>query len=218
MNDLKKYIYIHKNLLSDDDCDQLIELFEKSKNKFVEKSANYQTNKINQSGGVLYSVQPEDDEFIICHNKTSKMIEYYSEYLKKQQYIYWQPLISSFKYSHNYRLIKYNNGSFIHDHIDWGLRSNLSGSCTLNLNDDYEGGEFRFFGGEYKIPLMRGDGLIFPAATFYIHGTEKVTSGQRYCVNSFLGYHSERENKSYFNHQISEKYEEFYLKGEGAYE
>jgi hypothetical protein len=39
--------------------------------------------------------------------------------------------------------LEYDVGQFIEDHSDIG--SNIRASCTLNLNEDYEGGDFRFF-------------------------------------------------------------------------
>ena len=54
-------------------------------------------------------------------------------------------------------------------------------SLTINLNDDYEGGEFRFFGGQVKVNLSAGE-----AIPLWIHGTEPVTKGARYTINCFL--------------------------------
>jgi predicted 2-oxoglutarate/Fe(II)-dependent dioxygenase YbiX len=48
------------------------------------------------------------------------------------------------------------------------------------------GGDFSFFNGNYKIKLGCGDALIFPAGLHWVHGVEKITSGNRYSTNSFL--------------------------------
>ena len=59
-------------------------------------------------------------------------------------------------------------------------------SIVAVLNDDYEGGEFRFFGGLEKVSLSTGEAMLFPAEPLWIHGTEPVTKGARYTINCFL--------------------------------
>ena len=84
----------------------------------------------------------------------------------------------------NIRILKYEEGQYIKDHAD--VTRNIRASCTLNLNEDYEGGEFRFFNGQEKISFKTGDALIFPAEPIWIHGTEPITKGVRYSINCFL--------------------------------
>ena len=84
----------------------------------------------------------------------------------------------------NIRIIKYEKGESIKDHTD--VDQTIRGSLTINLNDDYEGGEFRFFGGQVKVTLSTGEAMLFPAEPLWIHGTEPVTKGARYTINCFL--------------------------------
>jgi len=84
----------------------------------------------------------------------------------------------------NIRIIKYEVGQQIKDHSDVG--STIRGSLTINLNDNYEGGEFRFFGGQVKVSLSAGEAMLFPGEPIWIHGTEPVTKGVRYAINCFL--------------------------------
>ena len=55
----------------------------------------------------------------------------------------------------NIRIIKYEVGQQITDHSDVG--ETIRGSLTINLNDNYEGGEFRFFNGQVKLNLSEGE-------------------------------------------------------------
>jgi predicted 2-oxoglutarate/Fe(II)-dependent dioxygenase YbiX len=82
------------------------------------------------------------------------------------------------------RILKYDKGQFIKDHCD--VNGSIRASCTLNLNEDYEGGEFRFFNGQIKHSFKTGDAMIFPAEPIWIHGTEPITKGARYSINCFL--------------------------------
>tara|TARA_R110000751_G_scaffold260997_2_gene360359 strand:- start:1078 stop:1692 length:615 start_codon:yes stop_codon:yes gene_type:complete len=86
--------------------------------------------------------------------------------------------------SQNIRILKYKKGQCIKDHTDVDHRTRAS--CTLNLNEDYEGGEFRFFDGQIKEVFKTGDAMLFPAEPIWIHGTEPVTKGTRYSINCFL--------------------------------
>ena len=59
-------------------------------------------------------------------------------------------------------------------------------ACTINLNEDYEGGEFSFFSGKELYTFKTGDSIIFPAEPIFIHGTKKIKKGTRYSINCFL--------------------------------
>jgi len=85
---------------------------------------------------------------------------------------------------HKYRLMKYEKGAWIHPHVDHG--DGIYGSCTINLNDDYEGGDFAFWGGKHKVKLGIGDVMIWPADYFWVHQVEEITEGTRYSANTFL--------------------------------
>jgi len=84
----------------------------------------------------------------------------------------------------NIRILRYQEGENIKDHSD--VADNIRASCTINLNEDYEGGEFRFFNGQIKEKFKTGDAIIFPAEPIWIHGTEPITKGVRYSINCFL--------------------------------
>ena len=88
--------------------------------------------------------------------------------------------------SNNIRILKYEKGQCIKDHTDVG--PSIRASCTLNLNEDYEGGDFRFFDGKVKHQFKTGDAIIFPAEPIWIHGTESIKKGVRYSINCFLGH------------------------------
>ena len=86
--------------------------------------------------------------------------------------------------SDNIRILRYEKGQCIKDHSD--VDGSIRASCTLNLNEDYEGGEFRFFDGQIKEVFKTGDAMLFPAEPIWIHGTEPITKGTRYSINCFL--------------------------------
>mgnify|MGYP003648315371 FL=1 len=111
---------------------------------------------------------------VYCPNRVS--VNFYSRYTEGDYYDYH---IDSFKASP-----KSNNVFY-----DYGF--------TINLNDDYEGGEFRIKteSGEIGCRLQAGQAAIFPI--IFPHKVEKVTKGVR---ENIIGW---------FSSNIS--YEQFYI-------
>ncbi len=111
------------------------------------------------------------------------MIINYEQYIKSKKI---SPTFNKhfISYSANIRILKYEKGQLIKDHNDVSMLERAS--CTLNLNEDYEGGDFRFFDGQIKDSFKTGDAMIFPAEPIWNHGTEPITKGIRYSINCFL--------------------------------
>jgi hypothetical protein len=173
------------NFLSYEECDNLIGEFEERKIEAdFEKSLNYNTNEFRQSTFSVVPLRPNTNSFNFIRQKTKEAINLYIEYLDKPKLFFTHLLKEHLRFSHNYRIMKYPTGAEIHPHSDH--QAGTYGSISFNLNDDYEGGEFRFFNGKHTVKLNKGDALIFPADFFWVHEVTKVTSGNRYSINSFL--------------------------------
>jgi hypothetical protein len=179
-----------------DVCKYFIDIYENNKKYAVsEKSYKYKKEKFEKDNYECLNLtwlSAENNTFTEPLNVAKKyiqiMIANYELHIKKNICPSFNSrLISN---SDNIRIIKYKKGQYIKDHTDVGY-SNISGhairaSCTLNLNEDYEGGEFRFFNGRVKYSFKTGDAMLFPAEPIWIHGTEPVTKGARYSINCFL--------------------------------
>ena len=59
-------------------------------------------------------------------------------------------------------------------------------SCSLILNDDYEGGDFSFFGGEYIVPKKAGSVVVFPSNFCFPHAVKPVTKGNRHSIITWI--------------------------------
>ena len=72
--------------------------------------------------------------------------------------------------------------------LNWALNiDNFLGfqravSCSIALNDGFEGGEFAFFNGEVSYKQAKGSMLLFPSSFQYPHQVNPVTSGTRYSI------------------------------------
>tara|TARA_R100001086_G_scaffold25028_1_gene11840 strand:- start:969 stop:1568 length:600 start_codon:yes stop_codon:yes gene_type:complete len=188
ITDLKYHI---NGLVPKDVCNSFIEFFELNKQKAgKESSYKYKEKKFSYDNFGCLNLSLEslkdstfNDPLNVAKKYINIMIQNYVLYMQNK----FCPTFSDMLIcnSHNIRILKYEKGQFIKDHADVGLDYNRA-SCTLNLNEDYEGGEFRFFDGRVKHSFKTGDGMIFPAEPIWIHGTEPVTKGTRYSINCFL--------------------------------
>jgi|TARA_R100001143_G_C3348857_1_gene128361 hypothetical protein len=67
------------------------------------------------------------------------------------------------------------------EHVDHTFSPRVL-SCSIILNDNYEGGDFSFFGGEHIIPKKAGSAVIFPSNFCYPHAVTPVNNGVRHSV------------------------------------
>jgi len=192
MFDITKLALKIPNFLTNEECDGLINEFEqREKDSIKERSKNFYTSKIEDSTYKVIHLSPNTDNFNLIREKTKEVINQYLNYLSKPKYFFIDTLRDNLKYSHAYRIMKYEEGDEIHPHSDYD--PGIYGSVSFNLNDNYEGGKFQFFNGNYTVKLKKGDALIFPADYFWVHQVTPVTKGVRYSINSFITnnpYHS----------------------------
>ena len=188
---IKDLIFKNKNLMLKEDCNYFINLFKNNISKTEpEQSYKFKEKKIltdNFQCLNLSQMAFENKNFLeplkLAGHYISRMVLNYGEYLKKEICPTYD--ILNIVYTQNIRIIRYKKGELIKDHTD--VAKNIRASCTLNLNEEYEGGEFRFFDGKIKESFKTGDAMIFPAEPIWIHGSEPITKGERYCINCFLG-------------------------------
>jgi len=181
--------YHLKGLINKDVCNKLIDFYEDKKDiTLTESSYKYNEGKITTDNCNFLNISLLRDN--PGFDKPYEIILKYLRIVLTNYEIYMRnnlcPNYMNMHMTHtdNIRIIKYDVGQYIADHSDIG--DGNRGSITINLNDDYEGGEFRFFGGRLKINLSAGEAMLFPAEPVWIHGTEPVTKGSRYSVNCFL--------------------------------
>ena len=188
ISDLK---YRINGLVPKNVCQKIIEILEKYPELHLsEASFKYKTKRQEEDNFKclnLSIIENPNKDILYALNEAKKyisiMIANYVLYIrsKKISPTFTDKLISS---TSNIRILKYDTGQCIKDHTD--LDATIRASCTLNLNEDYKGGEFRFFNGQIKEVFKTGDAMIFPAEPIWIHGTEPITEGTRYSINCFL--------------------------------
>ena len=182
--DLTKLILHKRNFLSKKECDILINYYENNKEKSErEHCPEAVTNKDTWSTFDRVEVPCGSEAYKIATKAIEKMINLYHSYTDKFK-MFHSARRANMLYSHMIRLMKYETGAKIHAHSDHDPF--VYGSCTINLNEEYTGGDFRFFRGKKHLKLKRGDALIFPADHYWVHEVEPIKKGTRYSVNCFL--------------------------------
>ena len=184
MINLRDLIYIHRNLLSEDQCNQIIKEYHESPTKEVNECCPHAfTGENIYSPNTVKGARIETEVFKLIHNSIETVINEYHEYMDGFNSFHVDRRLNLL-YPHLYRLMKYEVGQWIHPHTDHD--AHVYGSCTINLNEEYDGGLFSFWGGKHKIKLNRGDCMIWPADNLWVHEVEQITKGTRYSVNCFL--------------------------------
>jgi len=87
------------------------------------------------------------------------------------------------------RLVRYNTGDFIGTHVDYHPtcgRPPRQVSMICYLNDGFGGGETVFPRQNLAFTPQAGKALLFPAGITHPHKANKVVSGTRYAIVSWI--------------------------------
>jgi predicted 2-oxoglutarate/Fe(II)-dependent dioxygenase YbiX len=172
------------NVLTPNECDSIINEFEKRKiTAKAEESTNLEGYQATGTSKIVYLKQTSEHYNFLLEKMNFCLWQWIS-HLEQYNFVLIPTLKHTLRYPHIIRILRYNKGEYVHEHSDWGPFTHAS--VVLNLNSDYEGGEFSFFHKKYNFQLKQGDALIFPADVFWTHEVTPVTSGVRYSVNSFI--------------------------------
>ena len=76
-------------------------------------------------------------------------------------------------------------------------------TCTMYINDDYEGGDIEFFIDNKLInhKPKAGDILIFPSTQPYFHGVKTIFNGNKFFVRNFV-MHTYAGSKEWLDNQV----------------
>lgn len=85
-----------------------------------------------------------------------------------------------------YELLRYERDGYYVQHTDSFKEAPRAISCSINLNDDYEGGEFAFFNREIIYKLKKGSIILFPSSFMYPHEVMPVLNGTRYSIITWI--------------------------------
>ena len=87
--------------------------------------------------------------------------------------------------SESFTLTKYSTGGFFNRRSDYTPVKSRVLSFHLTLNDDYRGGEFSFFDGQYIVPTKKNQVIIFPASFMFNYALLPITEGTRWAAENW---------------------------------
>ena len=186
MNDpgtkLKDLIHVERGAITPDLCDYIIKDIE---TREWEKHSWYNLNEeVKSEDTKELDVQyiTSDLQYSLLSIMNHVASSYVKEYSYKQSYL-TQSIMTMYS---PIRFNRYSNGQTMkqhHDHIHSLFDGENKGipvlSFILNFNDNYEGADL-YFWNDYKIPLGKGDVVIFPSLFLFPHGVTEIKKGVRY--------------------------------------
>jgi len=214
--ELKDYIKTY-NAFSQDECAEIIEYYEKNKDRQIRSQTysgvgNYdQTESSSRTSKQVDVTYGDDIDYIISNKISSYFIEYHFDLKKKYKEVYasdddYDPvdyLLSDLEYvDEGYSIVKYDSDR---GYFDWhfdridgdALKTRRVFSCIIYLNDNFEEGEtdFKFL----KIKPETGKILFFPSHWQYVHKGCVPIDGNKYVITTWLHF-KDNENMTIANH------------------
>lgn len=185
MNQLKDYILVLEDIIPYKLCDDIIQEYINSEEW---RNALIGNNKVSKEIRNCTGMNISSNEIIKKNIGIRKKIDLdIFNCIKKSMNIY-NLKFKNTKISKDfgYNLLKYEKGGFYSEHIDAFFETNRTLSCSLILNNDFNGGEFSFFNNKLVYPLKKGNAILFPSNFMYPHSVLPVTKGTRYSIVTWL--------------------------------
>ena len=182
---LEQYIHVFDNILTNELCDEIL-------SEYV-NSGEWSDTLV--GGGVVSKTMRNCDQILLsCPNIISKN---YEKRKKIDEMIHEsvREVINKYHECHNdfdisidtgYQILRYQEGGFYVQHTDSFKEQQRSVSCSLHLNDDYEGGNFGFFDGQMQVRAGKGSAVMFPSNFMFPHEIMPVIKGTRYSIITWL--------------------------------
>ena len=178
---LQDFVKVYDNIIDVDLCNRILEEYKNCHhwNQTLVGEGIVDTNSRNCSSVLLSSPEIIDQNFEIrkfidveIHQQLLEVVKKYSE-----EFPEFAPSIDT-----GYDLLRYETGQYYTQHTDSFLQQQRSISCSVCVNDDYEGGEFAFFDREMVIKAGVGSVIVFPSNFMFPHEIMPVTKGTRYSI------------------------------------
>ena len=182
---LDQYIHVFDNILTNELCDEILSEYA--------NSGEWSDTLI--GGGVVSKDMRNCDQILVSHHDI--ISKNYERRKKIDEMIHEsvREVIDKYHERHKdfdisidtgYQILRYQEGGFYVQHTDSFKAQQRSVSCSLHLNDDYEGGNFGFFDGQMQVRAGKGSAVMFPSNFMFPHEIMPVTKGTRYSIITWL--------------------------------
>jgi predicted 2-oxoglutarate/Fe(II)-dependent dioxygenase YbiX len=182
---LEDFIQVFDNVLSPENCDLILNEYQNSSEWLDTRTGDGQVSKDTRNCTEI-SISSQhilDQNFEIRTNLDNIVFESVKKVIDN-----YNDLIPTFKIDIDtgYQLLRYKEGQFYIQHTDSFREQQRSLSCSIQLNEDYDGGEFAFFDREMMIRTKPGSAIVFPSNFMYPHEIMPVIRGTRYSIITWL--------------------------------
>ena len=200
-------INIYKNVLSKDQCGNIINTLENNLSK--EGPYSWQGAMVTEGHEAILEARNCLD-FKIGQNNLGPESDYNKELYKihKESFDAFYPAVEDYgqywgvvmRYYEVFNFVKYEGtGQHFAVHADHGPAYVTTVSAVGYLNDDYEGGELIFPRFDLKIKPEPGDLVVFPSTFIYEHSSEPIINGDKYSIVVMTDY-NDRGGAKYFDY------------------
>lgn len=175
-----KFIWQIEDLIPLEEIDYFMKLWNESEVPLLHESRNYNRNNDSYQLTQEASKNPKYIELDnICWSWIEKAHTYFL--MENQWIFYMQPreVHVNSRWMGNNVIRTYDVTDMYQWHTDHIWRRHSELSYLLYLNDDFEGGNTKFFHDKLSVKPKKGSFLCFPVDSYHIHKGSKVTSGHK---------------------------------------
>ena len=171
---IQDYIKCYAKIIGKELCEEIIETsgdFQRStvRDGDVTQYRNCYESKLNKKfdGSIYESV--------------GKILQQYQE-----DFTYFSTGLTTEDTGYQHLLYKGSEKGEYRSHVDhFDLQPRVL-SCSIILNDNYEGGDFSFFEGEHIIKKQAGSAVVFPSNFCFPHAITAITKGNRHSIITWI--------------------------------
>jgi predicted 2-oxoglutarate/Fe(II)-dependent dioxygenase YbiX len=182
---LSKYIKVYENMLDVDECNLILNEYANTNEWTLATTGQGVENRDVRN---CDTIPISNQEILDVNLDMRKRID---EMLFKKVNSIAQRYISDFpscflKSDSGYDLLRYETGGYYGQHTDSFKEQMRTISVSINLNDDYVGGNMAFFDREIQVRGGTGSAIVFPSNFMYPHEIMRVEEGTRYSIVTWL--------------------------------
>jgi Rps23 Pro-64 3,4-dihydroxylase Tpa1-like proline 4-hydroxylase len=179
------YVKIYENVIDADLCEAIVGEYQNSEDwrNISEICDSYHNVKRNYDIMTISSM----DSMLKNIEKRKKIDESIFDAVSKSKDLYAEEFSHlNIQVDTGFDLLKYQEGDYYNQHIDDFIDRKRSIACSIQLNDNYDGGEFAFFDRKVVMKLPKASMIMFPSNFMYPHEILSVKKGIRYSVVTWL--------------------------------
>ena len=182
---LKDFVKVFDNVLSPENCNLILNEYQNSSEWLDTKTGDDEISK-NVRNCMEISISQDftiNQNLDVRKNLDNLVFESVRNIISN-----YNDIVPTFRIDIDtgYQLLRYKEDEFYTQHTDSFKEQQRSLSCSIQLNEDYDGGEFALFDREMMIRTKSGSAIVFPSNFMYPHEIMPVIKGTRYAIITWL--------------------------------